>query len=283
MKCIFAALLCVAACHRAPTHGGRSVKDGLGREVTVGHVRRIVSLAPSSTEIVYALGAGDRLVGVDRFSDWPEAARRVTQVGTDIEPSLERLVALHPDVVLVATTANAQRSVDSMSAVGLSVYVSRTESVEQIFADIEGIGRAIERPDAATTVVAELRARLAKVPARPVPVPCAVVVWPAPLVVAGRGNHVDDVLRLAGCRNVIDDATQPFPTYSAERLVKRAPDVLFVGTHATGAPPLDALLALDSIPAVRAHRVHLVDGDLLFRPGPRVVLGVEALAALLPP
>ncbi|MEO6951293.1 MAG: cobalamin-binding protein [Polyangia bacterium] len=277
-----AAIALLSACHRAPKLGTRTVTDGLGRSITVAHVQRVISLAPSSTEIIYALGAGDRVVGVDRYSDWPEAARKVTQVGTDMEPSLERMVTLHPDLVLVATTANAQRAVDNMAAVGLSVYVSRTDSLEQIFTDIEGIGRALERTDAATALVAALRARVAKVPVRAPPIPCAIVVWPAPLVVAGRGNHVDDLLRVAGCRNVVDDGSQPFPTYSTERLVKKAPEVVFVGTHATGAPSLDPLLALDSIPAVKNHRVHTIDGDLLFRPGPRVVEGIEALARLLP-
>ncbi len=282
MKRLLVVLMCVVGCHRAPTVGARTVKDALGRTVALRPVKRIVSLAPSSTEIVYALGAGDRLVGVDRYSDWPAATKQIAQVGTDIEPSLERMVALHPDIVFVATTANAQRSVDNMTSVGLSVYVSRADSVEQIFADIEGIGRAIERREAAASLVAGLRARIGALPTRSAPVSCAVVVWPAPLVVAGRGNHVDDVLRLAGCRNVVDDSTQAFPTYSAERLVKKAPEELFVGTHSTGAPPLDALYALGSIPAVRTHRVHLVDGDLLFRPGPRVVEGIETLAKLLP-
>ena len=282
MRWLAAALLLLSACHHAPKRGTRTITDGLGRSVTVAHVQRVISLAPSSTEIVYALGAGDRVVGVDRYSDWPEAARKVAQVGTDMEPSLERMVALHPDLVLVATTANAQRGVDNMAGVGLSVYVSRTDSLEQIFADIEGIGRALERTDAATALVAALRARVARVPVRTPPIPCAIVVWPAPLVVAGRGNHVDDLLRVAGCRNVVDDASQPFPTYSTERLVKKAPEVLFVGTHATGAPSLDPLLALDSIPAVKNQRVHTIDGDLLFRPGPRVVEGIEALAGMLP-
>lgn len=282
MRWLLLALL-FSACQRAPRRGTRFVEDGLGRSVRVGHVQRVVSLAPSSTEIVYALGAGDRLVGVDRYSDWPEAARKVTQVGTDMEPSLERMVALHPDLVLVATTANAQRGVETMGSVGLTVYVSRADSLEQIFGDIEGIGRALERSAAATVLVADLRARVAKVPRRTQPVPCAVVVWPAPLVVAGRGNHVDDVLRVAGCRNVVDDASQPFPTYSTERLVKKAPEVLFVGTHTSSAPSLDSLLALDSIPAVKHHRVHTIDGDLLFRPGPRVVEGIESLASLLEP
>jgi len=273
------AALVLAGCHRQAPAGVRTVTDGIGRAVTLGHVKRIVSLAPSSTEIAFALGAGDELVGVDRYSDYPPAARQIQQVGTDMADDLERLVALHPDVVLLATTANAQRSLDTMGAAGLNVYVSRADSLEGIFADITALGRVLERAKEADALVASLRARVGTAPASLVS--CAMIVWPSPLVVAGPGSHVGDLLRAAGCANVAGDASQPYPTYSTERLVKKAPQVLFVGTHAEGTPPLASIDALTSIPAVRDHRVYLVDGDLLFRPGPRVVDGIEKLRGLL--
>jgi iron complex transport system substrate-binding protein len=167
------------------------------------------------------------------------------------------------------------------------VYVSRADSLGGIFADMEALGRVLEREPAARSLIAGLRARLARTAARVAgrdATRCAVFVWPGPLVVAARrGNHVSDLLAAAGGVNLVDDASQPFPTYSTERLIAKAPQVLLVGTHATGAPALEPLLSLASIPAVRDKRVHLVDGDILFRPGPRVVDGVEALARLLHP
>lgn len=290
MRLAFAALgsLALVACHAAPPApaGRRSITDGIGRAVALGAVRRVVSLAPSSTEIIFALGAGDALVGVDRYSDFPAAARALPQVGTDTEPSLERILGLKPDLVFVATSANAQGSVETMARAGLPVYVSRADSLPAIFADIEGIGRALDRSREASVLVAALRARIETVTARVrtlAPSSCAVVVWPSPLIVAARGSHVGDLLAAAGGRNVVEEATQAFPTYSTERLVKLAPEVLVVGTHSTGAPSLDPLLQLASVPAVRDKRVHLVDGDLLFRPGPRVVDGIATLVPLLHP
>jgi iron complex transport system substrate-binding protein len=203
-----------------------------------------------------------------------------------MDPSVESIVALRPDLVLVATSANAQRSVDLLGRAGVPVYVSRADSLEAIYADITGIGEALDRGAEAARLVASLRARVAAVHALVATTPptsAAVIVWPSPLTVAARGSHVGDLVEAAGGRNVVTETMQPYPAYSTERLVRLAPQVLIVGTHAEGAPPLDALNALASIPAVHDHRVHLVDGDLLFRPGPRVIDGIEALVPLFHP
>jgi iron complex transport system substrate-binding protein len=262
------------------------VTDAIGRAVPLGTVTRVVSLAPSSTEIAYAIGAGSLLVGVDRYSDYPAAARALPQLGTDMEPNLERILALRPDLVLVATSANAQRSVELMTQAGLAVYVSRADSLEGVYADIVGLGRALERPQKAAALVASMRASLRALVERArgePPIACAVIVWPSPLVVAARGSHVGDLVALAGGNNVVGDARQPFPSYSLERLIELRPRVLIVGTHTAGAPSLEAIEHFDSIPAVRDRRVHLIDGDLLFRPGPRIVEGAAALFEHLHP
>jgi iron complex transport system substrate-binding protein len=131
-----------------------------------------------------------------------------------------------------------------------------------------------------------MRARIAAVASRVSalpPVKAVVVVWSEPLVVAGAQSHVAELLRAAGGVNVADDSQQPFPTYSLERLVERAPEVIIVGSHADVTPPLAPMEALKSIPAVKNHRIVLVDGDLLFRPGPRLPDGVEALGRALHP
>jgi iron complex transport system substrate-binding protein len=275
----------LAACHRAPrAPAQRTLVDAIGRAVALGDVKRIVSLAPSSTEIVYALGAGAMLVAVDNYSDYPKSARALPHVGTDMAPSVETILALKPDLVLVATSANAERSVDLIGRTGVPVYVSRADSLNAIYADVLGIGAALGRELQAKALVATLRTRVEVVRVRYAaepPTSTAVIVWPQPLVVAARGSHVGDLILAAGGRNVVTESTQPYPTYSTERLVKLQPDVIVVGTHATDPPSLAALDALHAIPAVRDHRVYLIDGDLLFRPGPRVVDGIEALAKLL--
>jgi iron complex transport system substrate-binding protein len=271
---------------RKTAAGAREVTDGAGRKLRLGAVKRIVSLAPSSTEIVFALGAGGLLVGVDRYSNWPPEAEKVEKVGADIDPSLERILALKPDVVLTATSANTEATVQSISRLGLPVFVSTVATFDDVYRDIAGLGEALERRSEAAQLIASMKRRVAAVSERVRGKPAvraAIVVWSEPLVVAGGKSHVGELLRAAGGMNVAADSPQPFPTYSLERMVERAPEVIIVGSHADVTPPLRPLEALVSIPAVKHKRVLLLDGDLLFRPGPRLPEGVEALGRALHP
>jgi iron complex transport system substrate-binding protein len=246
---------------------------------------RVVSLAPSSTEILFALGAGDLLVGVDQFSDWPPAARSVPRVGNELTPSVERIVALHPDVVLAATSANTRDLVDQLTRLGIRVVVSRADTFADVWRDLATIGAAVHRADAAARLTSSLRGRLDAVAARVAGQPrprALVVVWTEPLTVAGGHCFVDEAIATAGGANVAGDAPVPFPQYSLERLLARAPEVILVGSHGA-APVLEPILAQASLPAVRQKRVHRIDGDLVFRPGPRLVDGVEQLAKLIHP
>src|SRR5262249_19361454 len=213
--------------------GTRQVRDGLGRLIAIPKpVKRIVSLAPSSTEIVYTIGAGELVVGVDRYSDWPPAARALPMVGADTGPSVERILALKPDVVFTATSANPQQVAESLEHVGVKVFVSRANSLADIYGDIAAIGEVVEREAAARGVIASIQARLravqARVGVRP-RVKALVVVATEAVMVAGRGSFIADMLEAAGGENVAGDSTQPFPIYSLERLLTRAPQVLVVG------------------------------------------------------
>ncbi|HEX2569215.1 MAG TPA: cobalamin-binding protein [Polyangia bacterium] len=281
----------LGACSRGAkrsTAGPRVVHDGLGRELRLpARVERVVSLAPSSTEILYAVGAGGKIVGVDRYSNYPAVARALPQVGADMDPSLERIVALRPDVVFTATTANTQGTVENLERLGIPVYVSRVLHLEDIYGDILGLGDAVGGAEEARRLVAELRGRVATLGARyknAAPVRTLVIIWPEPLVVAGRASHIGDLIRAAGGVNLADDSPQAFPSYSLERMLVQAPEVLIVGGHSTGGPPpLGALEQLVTVPAVQKHRVHVVDGDVVFRPGPRVVEAIDLLGRLLHP
>jgi iron complex transport system substrate-binding protein len=248
-------------------------------------VRRIVSLAPSTTEVLFALGAGDRIVGVDQFSDYPPAARTLPQVGNELAPSIERILALRPDVIFAAESANSRELVDQLRRLGLRVLVSHVDTLDDVWRDLAAIGAAVGRDEAAHKLIADGKARLAAV-ARSVagkPRPrTLVVVWTDPLTVAGGHTFVDEAIGVAGGEDVAADSPLPYPQYSLERLLARAPEVIIVGSHAQ-APSLDPIEAQATLPAVRNHRVHALDGDLLFRPGPRLVDGIEQLARLVHP
>jgi iron complex transport system substrate-binding protein len=262
----------MAACHRAAT-------------APPAEVRRIVSLAPSSTEILYAVGAGDRVVGVDQYSDWPPAAAAVPRVGSDLNPSVERILALKPDVVFIATSANSRELPQELERLGVRVVISHVETLDDLWRDIASTGDAVGRHDAAAALVDKLRARIAAAHARVAGLPpprALVVVWADPLTVAGGHSFVDEVIRAAGGDNIAGDTTQPYPQYSVERMVARAPEVIVVGSH-KGGPTLAPLTAHASLPAVKNGRVHSVDGDLHYRPGPRLADGVELLSRLFHP
>lgn len=264
------ALLLLVGCHRPHAPAPK--------------VHRVVSLAPSSTEIVCALGAGALLVGVDQFSDFPAAVRQLPRVGSDLSPSLERILKLEPDVVLIATTANTRELAGDLERLGVRVVVSRADTLADVFDDVRKIGAAVGAD--AERFLFGLRARLDRVAARAARLGAAprtlVVVWTDPLTVAGGKSFVDDAIRAAGGVDVVADSPQPYPQYSVERLLARAPEVIVVGSHGD-TPPLAPLFAHPSLPAVRDHRVYRIDQDLLFRPGPRLVDGIEALAGLLHP
>jgi ABC-type Fe3+-hydroxamate transport system substrate-binding protein len=264
--------LALAACHRPPPPH-------------TGAARRILSLTPSWTVVVNAVGAGDRLVGVDELSDWPPPARRVPRVGSGLSPSLERILALRPDLVLVATGLNAPELAGELGRLGVRVLISRTVTFEDVYGDIDQLGAAVGRREAAAAVVARLRARISAVERRVAGLPrpkTAVVVWTDPLTVIGSGTFVAEALRAAGGDNVAGDSPQPYPQYSVERLLARAPAVIVVGKQSNG-PALAPLLKLKTLPAVRDGRIHELDANLLFRPGPRLVDGIEALARVLHP
>lgn len=282
--------LLLAGCHQGAVDGHRAtrtVRDGIGREVVLPEsVRRVVTLAPSATEILFAVGAGPLVVGVDRYSDFPPEVARCERVGADVDPSLERIVALKPDVVFTATTANNQRTAETLARLGIPVYVSAADHLDEILDDVARIGGVVGRGAPGTALAAALRARLDAVARRVAGAArtrALVVVWAEPLIVAGRGSHVDEMVRAAGGENLAADSGQGYPTYSLERLLARAPEVIVVGSHSDADPAGVLRARLATVPAARSGRIFPVDGDLVFRPGPRVVDGVELLARLFHP
>ena len=209
----------------------------------------------------------------------------MTRVGSDLTPSVERILALTPDVVFIATSANSRELPLQLERLGVSVVISRVETLDDLWRDIAASGEAVGKRDAALALVAQLRTRIAAAHVRVAALPptrALVVVWADPLTVVGGHSYVDDLIRAAGGDNIAGDSAQPYPQYSLERMLARAPEVIVIGSH-QGGPTLGPLTAHASLPAVRSGRVHSVDGDLLFRPGPRLVDGVELLARLFHP
>jgi iron complex transport system substrate-binding protein len=271
---------------------GEAYRDALGRRVDVPvPATRIVSLAPNLTEILFALGLGEEVAGVTAFCDWPPAAKEKPRVGGFVNPSIEAVVALNPDLVLATADGNRESDVTALDHLGVPVYVTDSRSVENIITTIRTLGLLGGKEKAADALAGEIVSRrdrvLAAVAGRP-----AVTVFVAldrvPLVSAGRGTFVDELVELAGGVNIVDSGVVKYPVMNSEQLVARDPQVIVAATMAVGSESAasrdwDWLPGAPGLRAVREGRVHEVGRGDFFRPGPRIMESLEELAAMFHP
>ncbi len=282
------ALALLGAAGRGSAAAAETV-DMLGRRVRLAGVPdRIVSLAPSITETVFALGAGGQLVGVTDYCDYPPEARRKPRVGGIYTPSFEAILALRPDVVVATAESNLPEHIRRLEALGIPVYVIRPVTFATVLESIRRVGDLLGRPAAAARVVDEME-REAEVIARAVagaPRPRVLyVLWPNPLIAPGRDTLITDLIRRAGGESVTAAEAVLYPRLSLETVVERRPERILVARHGTpaGDARLPELEQLGALAAVPGGRVQSVDGDLLHRPGPRMVEALRLLAHVLHP
>jgi len=293
--CIAAAICALAGAAKAaaPAEGPPAqieVTDEVGRTIEVPQpVQRIVSLAPSLTETVFSLGSGDRIVRDTSADDFPPAAKTIAHVGGALAPSLEEIVALHPDLVLATKDLNRRETVEALARLGLAVYVSDPLSVDDMLASTARIAQLIGAGERGDEMIAGLRARLDALSRRlagVTPRRVLFVVWTEPLISIGKHTFLTDALAHAGAESIVD-IKDGWPQISLEYAVKVQPEYLvFAGTLAeSNAPPIEELAKLPGwrdLDAVRAGRV-LDVSDGLERPCPRMVDAIEELARLLHP
>ena len=289
--------LTLAAC--APTlpsndAAGLTLTDGLGRTVTLASpAQRVVSLAPSNTEILFALGAGDKVVGRDEFSDYPAEAKALESVGGSMgEYSMEAIVALKPDLVLAAEI-NTPEQVAALEKLGLTVYyLPNPKSFEELYTNLETVATLTGRE--ATKLTDSLKARVTAVDEKIAPLSSRPTVFyevdatdPSKPYTAGVGTFIHLIINRAGGANFTELAgiTDPYPQVSLEQLVVAPPDFIILGDSMWGTTPesVAARPGWDALAAVTDGRVFPFDDNLVSRPGPRLVDGLEALARLLHP
>jgi len=268
------------------------LRDMLGREMTLaGPPTRIVSLVPSVTESAFALGGEARIVGVSDFCDWPPAARAKPRVGGMVNPSLETLVALKPDLVVGTDEGNREETFVQLQRLGIPVYIVHAHRISEMYDLIARVGALTGRRDAVGPLVAGIQRRIdavrAAVKARPAP-RVLYVLWPDPLLVPGRDSHLTEMIELAGGRSITGGEPVSYVRFSIEAAVARAPEVIVLADHSTGASTAgraapEKWQALTSVPAIRAGRLYSVDLSVLHRYGPRVPEGLELLARMIHP
>lgn len=245
---------------------------------------RIVSLAPNMTELAFALGLGDRVVGVTSYCDYPPEAKERPKVGGMSNPSLEAVLRLKPDVALMTTDGNPKDFERKLRKFGIETYVFRARRVHELPGAVRRMGRALGVADRGEALAADIENKLRGFKERSRStrkLKVLYVVWPEPLMAAGPGTAVDDAISILGHRNVAAGLPSPYPKYSLEEIVRQSPDVIVFGKGEGMKSATEGLLKrLRSLPAVKAGRVKYA-GDSLYRLGPRVIEGIEELGRLI--
>jgi iron complex transport system substrate-binding protein len=292
---VFAAVLCFALGARPAPAAGQSVAarvlvDEVGRTVTVrGDIRRIVSLAPNLTETVYALGAQERLFGVTDYCDYPAEARSKARVGSPVNPSLEAIVALRPDVVLATRSINRLATVDALERAGIAVYATDAKTVDGVLTSIGHLAGLLGTPQQGNALLADLRARLDALQKRLdglVRRRALFVVWESPLITIGPETFLADALRRAGAESVVH-TSQDWPQLSMEEVVRLQPDYLiFTADHTESSARdfsgLRKLAGWSELAAVKGGHLAVVS-DAIDRPAPRLIDAIESLAHQMHP
>ena len=265
------------------------LEDDLGRTVRLdGPARRIVSLVPAATEILFALGAGERVVGRTRYGTHPPEAAEVPSVGPGMRPSLEMVTSREPDAVVLYAGAGNRTTVDRLESLGVATLALRHDGFADLYRNLRRLGRVTGREEAARELEADIRCRLEAVASATRGAPRRRVyyeVWSDPPITVGSGSYLDSLLSVAGARNVFRELEAPSPQVGLESVVARDPDLVLVPRRSgEEAPtPPSRRPGWDALEAVREGRVREVDGDLVHRLGPRVGEAAAVLARAIHP
>jgi iron complex transport system substrate-binding protein len=277
---------CVPTFHSS----AKTVKDQLGRSISVPtRPRRIVSLAPSITEIVFALEQEHRLVGVTRYSDYPPESAKLPKVGSYVVLDIERIVALNPDLCIATKDGNPKAIIERLASLKIPVYVVDPHSLDTILETILEIGIILNAGDRAKTLTARMRTRIQRVKSRVAQVSYRPRVFfqigISPIVSAGTDTFIHELIEIAGGKNLAEGRLA-YPRFSREQVLALEPEVLII-TSMARQTVFEQVKAdwrrWPNIPAVRDERIFLVDSDLFDRPSPRLVSGLELLTRLIHP
>ncbi|HEX7416059.1 MAG TPA: cobalamin-binding protein, partial [Smithellaceae bacterium] len=267
-----------------------TVTDEIGREVNIKRSpQRIVSLAPGITETLYALNLDDKIVGVTTFCNWPPQARQKPRIGGFTNPSIEKIVSLKPDLIIATADGNRKDTVRQLERIGLPVYVTNPSDTDGILKSILHIGEITNREKDAGKLVEKLQKRLNNITAqiRHKSKPRVFFqIGLEPVITAGKGTLINEVIERAGGINVAGLDTARYPRYSAEGIMAGSPDIILFAPMARDkefAAGKSYWQKLGGIPAVDNNRIYPIDTDLISRASPRIVDAIEKMALIFHP
>jgi iron complex transport system substrate-binding protein len=264
--------------------------DEAGRKIKLsGPAKRIVSLAPNVTEILFSLGLGKEIAGVTDFCDYPEAVLSKPRIGGFVNPDIEKIVSLKPDLIIGTRDGNRAGAIQRIEELGLSVYLVDPKDFDGVVLTVRNIGQIAGGRDESKRIAdhmvekKEEIIRLTRSLARP---RVFFQVGSAPIITVGKGTLADDLIRLAGGRSISENESANYPLYSIESIISKAPEIIIM-TSMEGEKEYPNLVKKwqrwKSIPAVKRNAIYVLDSNLVDRPSPRIVDGLEALLRIIHP
>ena len=292
-KNIFFLLVCVCLLANCRTEtanqpvnppAAREITDDLGRAVKLPErVERAVSLAPNLTEIVFAVGAGDKLAGRTSYDNFPPEAQKIQTVGDTLNPNIENIIALRPEIVLVSTASQIETFTGQLESQNIAVFVTNPNSLDDIYKSVFQIGEIFGRTEKAREVVEELKMRVAGVEARinkDKDVKAFLQISKEPLFTIGKDSFLTDLIDRAGGISVTKDVATAYPKLSKETAFVLNPDVIILSESEDNLEPNEVF---KNSQAVKNGRVFKINADIISRPGPRIVDAFEQIARMLHP
>ena len=264
--------------------------DEMGRTVKISYPpMRIISLAPSITEILFALGLNEEIEAVTDFCDYPEAVSKRPRVGGFINPNIEKIVSLKPDLIIAIRDGNRMGTIDRLNELAFPVYVVDPKSFDGVITTLQNIGDIVGRQENSKNIVNEIKAKREKtaILTRSLPRPKVFFqIGYLPMITVGKGSLADELIRLAGGRSISENESLNYPPYNIEIVLQKAPQIIIMSSMESKRD-YSSLIKMwqnwKSIPAVKRNAIHIVDSNIVDRPTPRIVEGLEAMLRIIHP
>ena len=268
----------------------RIFTDEMGKQVKILYpAKRIVSLAPSITEILFALGLDDEIAAITNFCDYPEAVLNKPRIGGFVNPDIEKIVSLKPDLIIGIRDGNRIDTVDRLNDSGLPVYLIDPKGFDGVMQTIKNIGDVVGREKESRKMIKEMVKKAENIMTLTQSLSRPKVFFQlgdAPMITVGKGTLADDLIRLAGGKSISENESVSYPFYSIETVLLKAPEIIIMTSMDSkkNSPQLvKKWESWKSIPAVRMNMIYVIDSNLVDRPTPRIVEGLEALVRIIHP
>jgi iron complex transport system substrate-binding protein len=268
----------------------RLLTDEIGRKVKISNApKKIISLAPNITEILFALELDEEILAVTDFCDYPNAALTKPKIGGFVNPSIEMIISLNPDLVIATRDGNRRETIQRLNDLGLSVYVINPKGFDGVMKTIQNIGEVVGRQDEERKIVTALRTKRENILALTQSLPKPRIffqVGEAPIITVGRETLANDLIRLAGGRSISENETINYPHYSIETIMFKAPEVIIISSMESKRDYLNLVKKWQNwknIPAVKMNAIYVVDSNLVDRPSSRIGEGLETIVRMIHP